>query len=237
MSAIFKFKQFTIAQDQCAMKVGTDGVLLGAWTTLNNNPKSILDIGTGTGVIALQMAQRSIAENIDAVEIDEKAFEQCSENFEASPWADRLFCYHASIQEFASEIDEKYDLIVSNPPFYTENYKSKNSSRDLARFEDALPFHHLFVCVAHLLSENGIFAVIVPKKEEKTIIDLALKNKLYTNRICCVKGNPVSEIKRVLLEFSFHQKAIIEEQLIIENKRHQYSDGYKNLVAKFYLKM
>ena len=211
MSESFKFKQFSVKQDRCAMKIGTDAVLLGAWVSLENNPESILDIGTGTGVISLQLAQRSFAHTIDAVEIDDDAFEQCSENFEASPWGDRLFCYHASIQEFASEVDEKYDLIVSNPPFYTAEYKSENSSRDLARFEDALPFKHLIICVSHLLSDNGIFAVILPKKEGDNFIALALENKLFLKRICNVKGNPVSEIKRVLLEFSFHQKALIEE--------------------------
>ena len=119
MSKPFKFKEFTINQDQCAMKIGTDGVLLGAWTSIKENPYSILDIGTGTGIIALQLAQRTDAETIDAIEIDDKAYEQAVENFENSDWGDRLFCYHASLEEFVAEIDEKYDLIISNPPFFT----------------------------------------------------------------------------------------------------------------------
>jgi len=237
MSASFKFKQFSVIQDRCAMKIGTDGVLLGAWVTVENNPESILDIGAGTGVISLQLAQRSLAPTIDAVEIDNDAYEQCSENFEASPWGDRLFCYHASIQEFASEIDEKYDLIVSNPPFYTAEYKSENPSRDLARFEDALPFRHLIICVAHLLSENGVFAVVLPKNEADNFIALTSENKLFLKRICNVKGTPNSEIKRVLLEFSFHQKALIEELLTIENTRHNYTREYIELVKDFYIKM
>ena len=126
MSKPFRFKQFTIHQDKTAMKVGTDGVLLGAWTSVESNPFSILDIGAGTGLIALQLAQRSHAEVIDALEIDDNAYEQAVENFENSPWSDRLFCYHAGLDEFVDEIEDKYDLIVSNPPFYTENYKNYN---------------------------------------------------------------------------------------------------------------
>ena len=114
----FQFKKFKVHQDRCAMKIGTDGVLLGAWSSIEHEPKSILDIGAGTGVIALQLAQRSSASTIDAIEIDDQAHEQCTHNFEHSDWADRLFCYHASVQEFASEMEHKYDLIVSNPPFF-----------------------------------------------------------------------------------------------------------------------
>mgnify|MGYP001801172326 FL=1 len=137
MSKPFAFKQFTVEQDRCAMKIGTDGVLLGAWTPITNQTASILDIGTGTGIISLMVAQRSFAEVIDAIEIDTDTYEQAVENFEASPWGDRLFCYHASFQEFVAEIDEQYDLLISNPPFYAEDYKTSNKKRDIARFEDA----------------------------------------------------------------------------------------------------
>ncbi|MEZ4858428.1 MAG: methyltransferase [Flavobacteriaceae bacterium] len=237
MASSFQFKQFSVLQDRCAMKIGTDGVLLGAWVCLQKNPKSILDIGAGTGIIALQLAQRSTATTIDAVEIDDDAFEQCAENFETSPWADRLFCYHASIQEFASEIEEKYDLIISNPPFYREDYKTENEARDTARFEDALPFQHLIVCAAHLLSESGTFAVILPKKEVDSFIALASENQLFPKRICEVKGTPSSTIKRVLVEFSFRKLDPKNETLTIEVSRHQYTPEYKQLVKDFYLKM
>jgi tRNA1Val (adenine37-N6)-methyltransferase len=219
------------------MKIGTDGVLLGAWVSLENAPDSILDIGAGTGVIALQLAQRSTAETIDAIEIEEGAYEQCTENFENSPWADRLFCYHASAQEFASEIDDTYDLIVSNPPFYSEDYKTENTARDQARFTDALPFQHLVVCAAHLLSEKGVFAAIIPKKEEDRFISLALENGLFPQRICHLQGTPTSEIKRVLLEFSFQKRDIVQKTLIIETSRHEYTSEYITLVQDFYLKM
>ncbi len=123
MNKPFHFKQFTIQQDKTAMKVGTDGVLLGAWVKIETEVCSILDVGSGTGLIALMLAQRSNAEVIDAVELNADAYIQTVENFEASDWGDRLFCYHASLQEFADEIDDKYDLIISNPPFYTSTFK------------------------------------------------------------------------------------------------------------------
>ena len=237
MSSPFHFKQFTVFQDRCAMKIGTDGVLLGAWVSLENKPKSILDIGSGTGIIGLQLAQRSSAETIDAVEIDDDAYEQCTENFETSPWSDRLFCYHASIQEFASEMEENYELIVSNPPFFREDYKTESNARDLARFEDALPFQHLLVCVAQLLSKKGIFAVVIPKKEVEGFVQLASETQLFPKRICEVKGTLSSEIKRVMLEFSFQKTEPKNESLIIELSRHQYTPEYTHLVKDFYLKM
>ena len=148
----FVFKEFSVQQDRCAMKIGTDAVLLGAWTSLQNNPSSILDIGAGTGVLALMLAQRSNAELIDAIEIDDNAYEQCVENFENAPWCDRLFCYHASLHEFSDEIEAPYNLIISNPPFYSEDYKTPSNQRDMARFSEALPFDHLLQNVSKLLS-------------------------------------------------------------------------------------
>jgi tRNA1Val (adenine37-N6)-methyltransferase len=233
----FKFKQFTVQQDQCAMKIGTDGVLLSAWTNIEHHPNSILDIGTGTGIVSLMLAQRSNSELIDAIEIDADAYEQCVENFENSSWGDRLFCYHASLEEFTNEIEDKYALIVSNPPFYADDYKSKNTKRDLARFQDAMPFEHLIESVSKLLSRDGKFSVIIPYKEEARFIALASKANLFSNRILRVKGNPNSEIKRSLLEFSFYKSEQNTNELIIEMGRHQYTQDYINLTKDFYLKL
>ncbi len=234
---MFQFKQFKIKQDKTAMKIGTDGVLLGAWTTLKNNPYSILDVGTGTGIIALQLAQRSNAELIDAIEINDSAFEQAVANFEMSNWSDRLYCYHASLAEFVEEIDDKYDLIVSNPPFYQENYKSPNDDRNTARFTDSLSFEELLASVNKLISKNGVFSVIIPFKEETNFIKTALKYHLFVNRICHVKGNTQSQFKRSMLAFSLKKDKIAISDLTIEIKRHQYTDAYKNLVKDFYLNM
>ena len=240
----FIFKEFEVAQNQCAMKIGTDAVLLGAWTTIMKQPFSILDIGSGTGVLALMLAQRSQAELIDAIEMDDKAYEQCVSNFENSPWSDRLFCYHASLDEFVDEIEDKYDLIISNPPFYSEGYKTKNTQRDTARFSDALPFEHLVESVSKLLSEDGVFSIVIPFKEESKLRLLASEVNLYVNRILHVKGSPTSEIKRSLLEFSFptmlagrQESETIINELIIETTRHQYTEDYINLTKDFYLKM
>tara|TARA_R110000851_G_scaffold207537_1_gene359617 strand:- start:114557 stop:115294 length:738 start_codon:yes stop_codon:yes gene_type:complete len=242
----FKFKQFTIEQDRCAMKIGTDGVLLGAWVSLKNNPFSILDIGAGTGIIALQLAQRSHAEMIDALEIDENAYEQCVDNFENSPWSDRLFCYHASLEEFVEEIEDKYDLIISNPPFYSpplpsaslpKGEKIISTSRELARFNDALPFDELIESASQLLSDEGIFAVIIPRKEEEIFIKMVSEVNLFPNRICRVRGTETSEEKRSMLEFSFEKISPKIENLTIETSRHIYTEHYKNLVQDFYLKM
>lgn len=219
------------------MKIGTDGVLLGAWCPIENHPFSVLDIGAGTGILSLMLAQRSSAEQIDAIEIDENAYEQCVENFENSDWSDRLFCFHAGLDEFMEEPEDLYDLIISNPPFYTEDYKTENEQRDLARFADALPFEDLVEAAHLLLSENGIFAVIIPFKEEAKFIALAKDFDLFPFKITRVKGTPTTEIKRSLLAFSFVQKEIEETELVIETARHQYTEDYVTLTKDFYLKM
>jgi tRNA1Val (adenine37-N6)-methyltransferase len=235
---LFQFKQFSVKQDRCAMKIGTDGVLLGAWTPLDNNPFSILDIGAGTGIIALMLAQRSQAEQIDALEIDDEAYEQATDNFENSPWNDRLFCFHAGLDEFVEEPEDEYDLIISNPPFYTDDYKSDNSQRDLARFADAMPFEDLVEAADLLLSENGIFAVIIPFKEEKKFIALAEECELYPLKITRVKGTPTTEIKRSLLAFSRNENTDFPvDELVIETARHIYTAEYIELTKDFYLKM
>jgi len=220
------------------MKIGTDGVLLGAWTPITNKPFSVLDIGAGTGILALMLAQRCAAEQIDAIEIDEDAFEQCVENFENSPWADRLYCYHAGLDEFMEEPEDEYDLIISNPPFYSEDFKTENEQRDLARFQDALPFEDLTEAVSMLLSENGVFTVIIPFTEEKRFIAIAKENNLFPLKITRVKGTPSADSKRSLLAFSFTEKKTIPiDELIIETARHQYTPEYIALTKDFYLKM
>ncbi|MFD2568730.1 tRNA1(Val) (adenine(37)-N6)-methyltransferase [Pseudotenacibaculum haliotis] len=222
------------------MKVGTDGVLLGAWCSLDHYPDTILDVGSGTGLIALMLAQRCDAMTIDAVEIDESAYEQTVENFEQSDWADRLFCYHSPFKEFAEEMaeeEEQYDLIISNPPFYTDEYETEDDARNKARFTSSLSFEELIKGANHLLSPSGKFVVVVPFKEEQLFVSLASKSKWFLNRVCRVKGTADTEIKRSLLEFSFQETELVEEELVIEISRHNYTERYKELTRDFYLKM
>ncbi len=235
---MFQFKQFSVQQDRCAMKVGTDSVLLGAWCPIENNPFSVLDIGAGTGILSLMIAQRSNAEQIDALEIDEEAYEQSVENFENSPWGDRLFCFHAGLDEFVDEPEDEYDLIISNPPFYSEDYKTENSQRDLARFQEAMPFEDLIEAANLLLSENGIFAVIIPYKEEEKFIDLCAEVELFPVKVTRIKGTPNTEIKRSLLAFKRYELPVLEaDELVIETSRHKYTEEYIDLTKDFYLKM
>jgi len=234
---MFQFKQFSVQQDKSAMKVGTDGVLLGAWAPLDHRPFSILDIGAGTGLIALMLAQRSNAEQIDGIEIDDDAYEQAVENFENSLWGDRLFCYHAGLDEFMDEPEDEYDLIVSNPPFYTDGYLSGDEQRDKARFTESLPFEDLIEASALLLSEDGVLAVIIPFKEEEKFIALAKQDELYPFKITRVKGTPTTEVKRSLIAFSRDVKEIVIDELTIEIERHNYTEAYTELTKEFYLKM
>tara|TARA_B110000967_G_scaffold114368_1_gene117030 strand:+ start:378 stop:1091 length:714 start_codon:yes stop_codon:yes gene_type:complete len=237
MSKPFRFKQFSVAQERCAMKIGTDAVLLGAWTDVDSQPNSILDIGAGTGVLALMLAQRSGAELIDALEIDDAAYEQCVGNFEASDWGDRLFCYHAALDEFTEEIEDQYDLIISNPPFYTDTFKTENEERNKARFEDAMPFTELLKSVSKLLSPTGQFNVVIPFSEESSFIELAAKEGLYPSRILHIRGQESSPVKRSLICFRFEKQTIETQELIIEITRHQYTKEYTNLTKDFYLKL
>ena len=237
MKGTFSFKEFKIEQDRSAMKIGTDGVLLGAWTNLNQKPESILDIGSGTGLIALMLAQRCVAEVIDAIEINPNAYEQCVENFEASPWGDRLYCYHAALEEFVEEIDELYELIVCNPPFYSEKVTSGDTERDTARQNQYLPFNELLKGVYTLLSENGTFAVILPYKERENFINIADSFGLFPKRCLHVKGNAKAETKRILIEFTRKKQDCEFSELIIETERHVYTAEYVALTKEFYLKM
>ncbi|PRP67493.1 tRNA1(Val) (adenine(37)-N6)-methyltransferase [Nonlabens agnitus] len=246
--SVFKFKQFEVAQDQCAQKIGTDAVLLGAWADPKEQPFSVLDVGTGTGVIALMMAQRFSSSQVDAIEIDDAAFEQATFNFENSPYGDRLFCYHASFQEFYQEVEERYALIISNPPFFDGNLERDDQivdqKRQQARFDDALPFDELVYGVYQLLENDGTFACIIPSDREQAFLKITDHFQLVPVRKTYVKGTADAPVKRVLMEFRFRESEkttsnlpTVISHLIIEKSRHYYTDDYVNLTKDFYLKM
>tara|TARA_R110002111_G_scaffold156629_2_gene223322 strand:- start:159 stop:866 length:708 start_codon:yes stop_codon:yes gene_type:complete len=226
----FNFKKFTIHQDRCALKVGTDGVLLGAWTNCKGAEK-ILDIGSGTGVISLMLAQRSTAEII-AIEIDKDAAEQSAENFHNSLWNERLTLVHFSIQEYTElKVRDKFDLIVSNPPFHS--IQKETNQRSTARSEQELNLTELLYSVEELLMPTGKFCVIFPSIRAKELFESAATVELFPSKICTVKGNPNSEVKRLLVEFQFTKKQPTEHQIVIEKERHNYTEEYKDLLKEY----
>lgn len=214
------------------MKVGTDGVLLGAWTN-PGEAKSILDIGTGTGLIALMLAQKSNAE-IHAVELEAEAAEEAKVNFLSSPWSEQISLWNASIQVFSQVVEYSYDLIISNPPFF--NSKSKTISRTLARSQHSLNHADLIDSVDLLLNPTGSFCLVLPFEDQDSFLELAQSKNLYPNRICAIYGNAKSPCKRVLLELSRNQSSIETSSICLEKeKRHDYTDDYLNLVKDYLL--
>lgn len=231
MSKGFQFKQFFIEQDKCAMKVGTDGVLLGAWAKIQDG--SVLDIGSGTGLIALMAAQRNSNVVIDTIDVEENAFIQSTVNIDNSKWKDRIFAHHVALQDYAP--DKKYDTMISNPPFFNNTYQPEEKKRNIARQNSLLPFEQLVFHVDRLLKPDGIFSVVLPIEEEN-FIELAKKRSLYLNKKMNVFPNLKKACKRVLLEFSRKEDKVVEENLIIEtDKRHVYSAEYELLTKGFYL--
>lgn len=230
----FQFKQFTVWHDKCAMKVGTDGVLLGAWANVCN-VDSVLDIGTGTGLVALMIAQRSSA-SIRAIEIDGNAAIQAVENKERTPWKDRITVEHTDFKEYNS--DKKYDLIVSNPPYFTDSLVSPDKKRSTARHANELTFGELIEGVSRLLAPNGAFSLIIPTDNLSKMEEIASAFNLYPARQTHVLPKPGSAPKRTLVTFTFGEKENIEtDELIVELSRHQYSTDYISLTKEFYLKM
>lgn len=230
----FTFKQFTVNHEKCAMKVGTDGVLLGAWAPIAN-AKQILDVGTGTGLIALQLAQRNPYAAITAIEIDPSAAEQAEENVQRSPWADRIEIVCSDFRDFQSEI--KFDLIVSNPPYFIDALKCPDKQRNMARHTGGLNYNLLFRHAAHLLAAEGLVSIIIPVEAEKVVIDAAWEYKLFPSKCMRVITKPGKPCRRVLLTFSFQNKGCVEESLCIEVEHHNYTPEYIALTKDFYLKM
>jgi tRNA1Val (adenine37-N6)-methyltransferase len=239
-NSCFYFKQFAIAQDKCAMKVGTDGILLGAWARLPENAQ-ILDIGTGTGLLALMLAQRSQSSNtssntfIDAVEIDHDAYQQAKENIESSPWRDRINIHHSSIQDWVIACSQQYDLIISNPPFFENAFKPSQNSRNLARHSDSLSQTDILQIASKLLKPNGHLTVIYPTDLASNFLAKAQSFNLFCDRQAYVKPTPQSVVKRMLLELSPTKYPTQTMTITIEERKHLYTQDYIALVKDFYL--
>lgn len=231
---MFQFKQFTIHQERTAMKVGTDGVLLGAWAE-PEKASNILDIGTGTGLLALMAAQRHPEARIDAIEIEPEAAGQAMENVADSPWHGRIRIYPVSLFDFTAT--DPYDCILCNPPFFNNSTKTPDNGRTMARHTDTLPHEALIRSVVRLLAGNGSFYIILPTEEAETFIKLAEDARLYVARITKVLPNPGKKPKRYLMKFTFDRIPAVTDELVIELSRHEYTPEYISLTKDFYLNL
>lgn len=229
----FRFKKFEVAHSRSALKVGIDGTLLGAWCSVPENGE-ILDIGTGCGLIALMCAQRSNTSNVTGVEIDTDSAMECDENFKNSPWASRIKVVYDDFTKMESDV--KYDLIVSNPPYFEQTPYQITMSRNIARHQCMLTLENLISKATTLLADRGIISIIIPYDREKEIINIALQNHLYPMRICRVKGKEDGRIKRSMIEFSRYQTVVNEEEIALETSDGTPTDKYITLCKDFYLK-
>lgn len=235
-NSFFQFKKFTIHHDLCAMKVGTDGVLLGAWVSIFPN-QHILDVGTGTGLISLMLAQRSNS-IVDAIDIDASAAQQATINSSLSSFASQINVYHTSLDNYANSTQQRYDLIVSNPPYFSRSLKCPDSKRNTARHNDSLPLSELISRSCALLQPQGRIALILPYDGRAELLSIAKQEKIHLIRETIVIPTPGNTPKRLLAELSASPVAAIKTStLIIEESRHQYTPEYTELTRDFYLKM
>ena len=230
----FKFKQFTIYQEKTAMKVGVDGVLLGAWIQANNS-KTILDIGTGTGLLSLMLAQKSDA-LVTALEIDQESYMQALLNFENSLWVNRIKALNVSFQEYCSNSNTKFDLIICNPPYFVQSLKSPDLKRNIARHDDLLPLNELFEGVSKLLSSRGRFVMIYPFEKRMNLYAEAKKNKLFAANELIIRGSEKKNPNRIIVEFSWLNQICNPSELVVrDHLNNDYTVAYKNLTKDYYL--
>lgn len=231
----FQFKQFIVRQDQCAMKVSTDACVLGAYVAYQAaKPNRILDIGSGTGLLSLMLAQEFNVP-IDAVELDEDAFGQSQANFEESPWANRLRAYHQPIQEFVVESTKPYDLIISNPPFFPNHYKNENAKRSQARHTDTLSFEDLIQSVLTLLSNDGTFYLLLSSQQDALFESLAAACGLFCQKKLMIRDREGTPIIRVVSEYGKQKQEQQVEELITRVENRAYSTAFANLLRAYYL--
>lgn len=232
----FQFKQFRIEQHHTAMKVNTDGVLLGAWTDVEG-VNTVLDIGTGTGLIALMLAQRCNA-TITGIEIENKAAEEALQNAQQSKWSDRISILPVSFQQFVATTELRFDLIVSNPPFFSNSEKNRNPDLSVARHNDLLPFADIIEGACKLLTKRGRLSLILPSSEASGFIAMAQKQGLYLNRVTGVRPFPDKKQNRGLMEFGHQELPVIENEIsVYDHFRKEYSAEFKTLARDFYLKL
>jgi len=231
---IFHFKQFSVKHDRCAHKVGTDGVLLGAWVDVSSANR-ILDIGTGSGVIALMMAQRTeLLAHIDAIDISTEDCEQGKENIAASPWPKKISIKNVSLQKFKSE---SYDLIVSNPPFFIDSAKPPADERTRARHTESLPPDELLIHGRRLINPEGKLCLILPVTEAQSFISLAKGKGWHCSRLCEFRGRASKPPERLLFELQLKKQEQKKESMVLHEEGEAWTTAYKNLTRDFYLKI
>ena len=225
-----------MAQDRITHKVGTDAVLLGAWVNLRQNEKSVLDVGTGSGILALMMAQRTTPETyIDAVEIDPRDAQQARENFAQSPWDDRIRLHQLAVQEFEPRTD--FDLIISNPPYFVNSLIPPDENRSRARHTHHLTFEDLLESVSRLLGRAGRFALILPYTEALRFLTLARRFKLFPLRKPTFRTRPHKPAERLLLELAYEGTPERETEIVLYAEGERWSAEYTRLTADFYLRI
>lgn len=235
ISKPFVFKKFTVEQDKCALKVNTDAVLLGALTEADS-AGNILEIGTGTGVISLMLAQRFPLVTIHGVEIEKNAYQQTLENFAASPWSDRMEAIFTSFQKFAESNQVKYDLVVSNPPYYEDHLKTQHLERNIALHSDSLSLSELSEGVKKSLSHDGVFYAILPARQMETLSHCLRERGLFPCLRIEISDRPCSQVLRVVQAFSFTEsQSILNRQIVIKDSDHSYSAAYAKLLKEFLL--
>ena len=230
----FHFKQFSVRHDRCAMKVGTDAVLLATWADVSGAQR-ILDIGTGSGVIALILAQRSWKSRIESVEIEKEAADQAAENFRNSPWPSRLAVHHLAIQEYFPDV--RFDLITTNPPYFNKSLEPPDKRRHQVRHTAALTHEELLSSVARLLAVNGRLSLILPYKEAISFSDVASKHGLICSRRYHFRTRKEKPIERTLLEFSRRSQSVDEGEVLLYENGTEWSFSYRNLISDFYTKI
>jgi tRNA1Val (adenine37-N6)-methyltransferase len=230
----FRFKEFVVYHDRCAMKVGTDGVLLGAWTKVEGKANA-LDVGVGSGLVSLMLAQRNPSLIVNALEIDIPACEQACENIDNSPFADRISVQLQSLQAYAAGCERRYEAVVSNPPFFSSSLKSPSPSRTVARHNDTLTPEELISCSSALLSPTGSLSLIYPAECLDELLEYGRDHSLFPSRLCRVYPKANVPAKRVLLELAFHAASCVESELTLEIDRHVYTEEFRELTKAFYL--
>ncbi|MBL7974220.1 MAG: methyltransferase [Candidatus Kapabacteria bacterium] len=232
-NTFFRFKKFRVEQSVNAMKVCTDACLFGAWVTVHN-ATTVLDIGTGTGVLALMIAQRSSA-SITAVELMPESAEEAKRNVQASKWHESIRVVCGRIQEYAELVEEKFDVIVCNPPFYKNSLRSQHTTRRVAHHDDELSFSELLDCVQQLLMPLGTFAVLIPTLAVTEFIELAEERELHPKRILHIADVPDKPPIRSCIEFTFSQTEVDERTISIKDNEGCYTEEFIDLLEPYYL--